>query len=250
MSFTWYGISIEDHIQPLSGRGYRLVENQEEIASTEIVTTLEEQAILEEMLETLSKPKLRSGTESLNYLLSTPFRYPPLQNGSRFGTKQEPSLFYGGTTVDVTLCEGAYYRFFFYHDMEDPPIDGALKSQHTLFDFSYQTGAGIKLQGSPFDSHRIILRDPANYTETQALGSGMRETEIKAFEYISARDTNMGINIALYDETPLTCIGPINTSACLCQTEIDKVTYSIDGKIASFSIRQFQVHGILPNPSY
>jgi hypothetical protein len=71
---------------------FRIVESQEEIATTNIVANLDEQNVLEQLLET-SKPGA-IGTVP-HYLLSTPFRYPPLKHGSRFGTLFENSLFYG-----------------------------------------------------------------------------------------------------------------------------------------------------------
>ena len=97
-----------------------MVESQEMVASSEIVSSLEKQAILEEMLEMESKPDYPAGTEHLHYLLASPFRYPPLNHGSRFGGRFEPSLFYGGRSKYAALCESAFYRFFFYYDMSVP----------------------------------------------------------------------------------------------------------------------------------
>lgn len=68
----------------LDGTVVRLVESQEQIATHRLVATLARQAQLEALLER-TKPPLRPGTDGLHYLLATPFRYPPLPNGSRFG---------------------------------------------------------------------------------------------------------------------------------------------------------------------
>ena len=175
----------------------------------------------------------------------SPFRYPPLAYGSRFGDRLEPSLFYGGTTVDVTLCESAYYRFCFYYDMEKPPVNGMLQTQHTLFDYTYATDVGVKLQEAPFDIYSEALRDPVNYRATQALGSEMRQAGVSAFEYCSARDHSGGINIALYGATPLTCTKPLNEIPCLCQTDKDEVVFSIKREITTFSLDQFLVNGVI-----
>lgn len=46
----------------------RLVESQEQVATNQLVSSLERQAVLEDMLEA-TKPRLRKGTETLHYLL-------------------------------------------------------------------------------------------------------------------------------------------------------------------------------------
>ena len=106
---VWDACNGAQQIGSLKGTLYRLVESQEQVATLGYVDTLDEQALLEEMLES-TKPVYREGLMTYHYLLSTPFRYPPLKWGSRFGAVHEPSIFYGGSTVDVTLAESAYYR--------------------------------------------------------------------------------------------------------------------------------------------
>jgi hypothetical protein len=249
MSKIWDAAGGDETIHPIGGQGFRMVESQEMVASLEIVSSLEKQAVLEEMLERESKPGYPPGTEHLHYLLSSPFRYPPLAYGSRFGGRFEPSLFYGGTSEHTTLCESAFYRFFFFYDMETLPLHGTLQSQHALFRFHYQTQFGVKLQQAPFDSYQEILRDPVSYRATQALGSAMRQAGIKGFEYRSARDRDGGINIALYDATPLIRNKPLEERQCLCQVGETEVIFSIERNITHFSLAQFLVDGSLPRPS-
>jgi hypothetical protein len=231
LSEIWDAVGGTKTVHPINGKGFRLVESQEEIATTEIVSDLHKQALLEEMKEVLSKPDCYPGTEHLHYLLFTPFRYPPLKYGSRFGSRSEPSLFYGGTTEYVTLCESAYYRLFFYHDMEQPPSSQILKTQHTIFSFNYQTDLGIQLQNPPFNKYEKELRNPKEYSATQELGSAMRSDGIKGFEYSSARDQEGGISVALFDATPLTDNEPRNQTPCLCQTGPEKVIFKLEGNI-------------------
>jgi hypothetical protein len=249
VSKIWNAVGGDEIIHAIGGQGFRMVESQEMVASSEIVSSLEKQAVLEEMLEMESKPAYPAGTQHLHYLLSSPFRYPPLNHGSRFGGRFEPSLFYGGATEYAALCESAFYRFFFYYDMEEPPLHGTFQSQHTLFKFHYQTELGVKLQHAPFDSYQEILRDPVSYKATQALGSAMREAGIKGFEYRSARDRDGSINIALYDATPLTRNKPLDEWQCLCQVGETEVVFSIERNITRFSLEQFLVDDSLPRPS-
>lgn len=250
MSDIWLAAKGLAAIQHIKGQGWRLVECQETVGTTEIVSTLEHQAVLEQMLEEESKPHYRPGTGHLHYLLSTPFRYPPLEYGSRFGGNFEPSLFYGGTSVDVTLAESAFYRFFFFHDMEVPPPDGMLKTQHTLFKFTYQTDLGVKLHHPPFDVYREALTHPADYGATQKIGALMRADGVEAFEYLSSRDVNGGVNVALFNEKPLTCKKPPDVQSCLCQVNPKEVFFSIKRKITNFPIEQFLIDGVLPRPAH
>ena len=90
----WAACLAQVKPHPISGTLLRLVESQEQVATNQLVSSLERQAVLEGLLEA-TKPRLRVGTEHLHYLLATPFRYPPLKHGSRFGTRSAPSLFYG-----------------------------------------------------------------------------------------------------------------------------------------------------------
>jgi hypothetical protein len=89
----WREAEGERHIQPIAGTLLRMVESQEQIATNRLVDALDKQQLLEELLEG-TKPDYRPGTRHLHYLLATPFRYPPLRHGSRFGRRSEPALFY------------------------------------------------------------------------------------------------------------------------------------------------------------
>lgn len=84
MTDIWAAVGAQAQPRPLTGEILRLVESQEQVATNQLVSTLAEQDLLESMLEA-SKPPLPQGTARLDYLLATPFRYPPLPHGSRFG---------------------------------------------------------------------------------------------------------------------------------------------------------------------
>ena len=115
----WHKCDGESHITPIKGVCYRLVESQEQIATLGYVDTLEEQVLLEEMLDAV-KPAYPMAGDDYHYLLKTPFRYPPLEWGSRLGSKHEASLFYAGLSVTSTLAESAYYRFVFLNKWRIP----------------------------------------------------------------------------------------------------------------------------------
>lgn len=245
----WAACLAEVKAGPLVGILRRLVESQEQVATNQLVRSLAHQAVLEEMLDA-TKPPPRRGSEHLHYLLATPFRYPPLPHGSRFGTRTEPSLFYGSMSHATVLAEAAYYRFIFWHGMAIAPA-GRYVTQHTLFGAAYQTQRGLKLQVPPFASQRDALTDPNDYRQTQQLGSALRADGIEAFEFESARDPDHGINVALFSPAALAQAAPTFLEAWLCETSGTEVRfYAHHGAgIYDFPVGLFQVAGKLPQPA-
>lgn len=233
----------------LSGSLLRLVESQEQVATHQLVSSLGRQAALEDMLE-VTKPPLRKHSEGLHYLLATPFRYPPLKHGSRFGSRNEPSLFYGSQETRTVLMEAAYYRFVFWFGMTIPPF-GKLDTQHTLFEAVYQTGRGFKLQAPPFAAYRAELTHPADYQASQELGSIMRGDGIQAFEFASARDPEGGVNVALFTPEAFSGKNPISQEPWFCELTGERVRFhAAHGTgIHEFPIEIFLVEGKLPQPA-
>jgi hypothetical protein len=245
----WNGLLAATESVTLSGTALRLVESQEQVATTHLVGSLERQSLLEEMLEQ-TKPLLRRGSEALHYMLATPFRYPPLRHGSRFGRRGQPSLFYGSHEIRTVLAESAYYRFLFWYGMATPPAT-KIDTQHTLFGAPYRSNKGMRLQVPPFIEHRSALTDPAVYTATQALGTALREVGIEVFEFISARDPEGGINVALFSPEPFAQIQPTFQDAWLCELTVDHVRFrpARGLVIHDFPLPLFLVDGTLPWPA-
>lgn len=238
-------------IRPIHGELVRVVESQEQIATNALVDSLDEQALLEELIEASKPPPpVTMAKGELSYLFTTPFRYPPLKHGSRFGGRFEPALFYGAQTVSAALAETAYYRLVFWDGMADPPPAGRLTSQLSAFGARYSTSRGVQLQQPPFDAHRAALTDPTRYGDTQRLGAAMRAEEIEAFEYASARDPDGGVNVALFNAAPFVAKGPDWQQPWLCDLRADGVSfYNKEQGTAVFERRLFLVDGILSTPA-
>jgi len=243
----WALSQAHKHITTISDDFFRIVESQQQIATTRIVDSLEEQFILESLLET-TKPSLSTLTTHLHYLLSTPFRYPPLKHGSRFGSRFEASLLYGSKSIQTLLIECSYYRFLFWNGMSKAPKSKKFITQHTVFAGRYYSKKGLCLQSIGFDKYTEILCDKANYADTQALGSAMRGASIEAFEYLSARDTNKGLNIALFTPNALIVNEPLYQHQWICSTTANNVRFSSrdDSKVYGFNRNEFEVDGVLP----
>ncbi len=235
--------------KPLEGELIRIVESQEQIATNVLVDSLDEQAMLEEMLEA-NKPTIHPGAGRLHYLLSTPFRYPPLRYGSRFGVRQEPSLFYGSIDLGAALAETAYYRLVFWSGMEEPPPGGRLTTELTSFGALYGIGQGLCLYQEPFLQYQERILDPQNYTESQELGRNMRAAEIEGFEYRSARDPDNGINIALFHPNAFSHTKPVWQELWICEVNAVAVSFYSKGyDTRLYRKEQFQVGSELPAPA-
>jgi len=246
----WDACKGTQQIGHLTGTLHRLVESQEQIATLGYVDTLDEQALLESMLEE-SKPIYRENLTAYHYLLSTPFRYPPLKWGSRFGAANEPSLFYGGKTIDVSLAESAYYRFIFWNSMSGEPIKPQIKSEHSLLSVDYQSSSGINLQQAPFDKHQQQLSSPIQYSHSQQLGAAMRAAGVELFEYLSARDPQQGACVGLFTAHAFKSKQPKSTTQWLCETSAHEVLFkpAESNIITRFKLDNFLINNKLPMPA-
>src|SRR3989442_239294 len=88
----WTRCEGRSRLRRLSGRAWRVVEYQYLVSTRKLVASDEEQRLLEDLIEQ-SKPAAPAG--GLHFLLSTPFRYPPLRHGSRFRRRTDPGVWYG-----------------------------------------------------------------------------------------------------------------------------------------------------------
>lgn len=246
----WEACEGTKQLQTISGTAWRLVESQEQIATLGYVDTLEEQALLEELLDSV-KPPYPANTESYHYLLKTPFRYPPLKWGSRFGRVHEPGIFYAGCEAKTTLAESAYYRFVFWYSINNTPIKNTIISSHTLFCVNYSSTQGVRLQAEPFHQYQQQLTHPQDYSATQQLGSVMRAAQVKVFEYTSARDPERNACVGLFTHQALAQKKPSDMTQWLCELSAQDVAFKQVGNkdIIRFALNNFLVDGNLPMPA-
>jgi RES domain len=180
-------------VKALEVKPWRVVEAQHILSSRDLVDSSEEHDILENLIEQ-SKPRI---TVQKDYLIYTPFRYPPLPYGSRFASRFEPSLWYGALELKTALAEVSYYIKKF---LLDSKADFSyIYTTHTAFNVLISTQDGIDLRHSPFDLYESAITNPNSYDESQALGQDMRKSQIKAFIYTSARCPERLANIAAFE---------------------------------------------------
>ena len=84
LSRTWTAGALSSEAVKLEGKVWRLVEAQHRVSTLKLVDTLDEQALLEDLIEE-TKPAIPVECRRLDYLLATPFRYGSVYpQGSRF----------------------------------------------------------------------------------------------------------------------------------------------------------------------
>lgn len=236
---------------PLAGRVYRYAEDQERSATRSLVATHEEHDLLEELLEA-SKPPLPETSKPYHYLLTTPFRYPPLPYGSRFGARYQRGILYASETFAALQAELAFYRFRFFHDMETPPP--RLTTRHLLFAFDYQTQSGLDLPAVADPALQSQLNSPNDYRVTQALGSWARDRGLEAIRYYSARTISAECNLALL-VPQLIRSAPrpqFNFSVTVSAQRVSITTGALAPKSfdTDLTLEQFLVEGELPRPAF
>lgn len=157
-----------------------------------------EQVALEALIDQAKPPTPRGARfPKLHYLLSTPFRHPPLKHGSRFGTRQERGIFYASETLATGFAEVAYYRFLFYAGAS---VDlGLIRTELTAFQLGVKTEKALDLTQPPFDAFDAHIHSPTRYSDSQTLGSEMRAAGVEAVRYRSARCPQRRMNLALFE---------------------------------------------------
>lgn len=246
----WTDCQGEHHIGPITVELTRVVESQEQIATLSLVDQLEEQHLLEALLEASKPPK---PPQPLHYLLASPFRYPPLAWGSRFGRRFEPSLFYGSLNLETALSEGAFYRFVFLSGLAQP-FERPLVTQHTSFRVRGHGERGVNLTLLPFAQHAALLRSPNDYSTCQQLGSDMRAAGVQLFIFLSARDPRASaLNGGIFDPAVLAGSQPSRFQSWTCYTTADQVKYlaapgATGREQLVFERDSFLVQGRLPMP--
>ncbi|QID19819.1 RES family NAD+ phosphorylase [Nitrogeniibacter mangrovi] len=160
-----------------------MVEAQHVASTMKIVDSPAEQDVLEALLDG-AKPALPPEAEPLDYLLATPFRYPPLPGGSRFRSGIDPGVFYGADTVATAGAELGYWRWRFLHDAVD--LERLEPVPHTAFGAEVATTT-VDVRCAPFDRDAEAWTHPTDYRHTQAFARVARSARVGGILYRSVR---------------------------------------------------------------
>ena len=239
----------------LNGAVHRITERQGESGTTGLVDGLREQARLEQLIEAVKPPIPSDWAEAVDgrplpshRLLLTPFRYPPLESGSRFGRVHQRHLFYGARELETCLAERAFHSLRLLEG-SPLPTGGRIQRQQTAFVVEINAERGLALQQHLTSEALMSITDPCSYATSQRCGDAMRERLVQAFEVPSARSP----------ETP-PVVGVL-TPYAFTSTPFDFQDWSLEitaegvtavcfgsGLTAQFSREQFLVDGHWPAP--
>ena len=248
-SSIWTRCAGDSEIRPLRLAPWRVVEAQHHVSTRKLVDSADEQALLEDMIESAKPPDVTRGR--LHYLLFTPFRYPPLRHGSRFGARNERGIWYGSLEQHTAFAEVAYYRLLFLEGT-DAPL-GTVTTALTAFTVNMRTAHGVALDQPPFDRYRGYISSPSTYTSSQALGTDMRKADVEAFRYSSARDVEGGVNVAAFSAAVFGKSKPKSLETWHCAASRDHVDVTKGDYFRRTTFEypraQFLVKGSLPAPA-
>jgi hypothetical protein len=178
------------HIQPLDGVVFRITDHQGYQATERWTRNLAEQARLEALISRAKPPLPVDWPEAdtvrplpVHSQLLTPFRYPPLANGSRFSPPDTRELFYAARSLATVLAERTFHALRLLEGSPLPP-GRSIHRQQTSFSVQVQTSRGVRLQECLHNQRLADVTDPCSYAVSQSVG---RQLGVQAFELPSAR---------------------------------------------------------------
>lgn len=231
------------------GSCWRVVETQETAATMAITRSAAEQSRLEELLDT-SKPKIPQDCIGLSYLLMTPFRYPPLRYGSRFGSTWERGIFYGSCELKTALAETAVYFWLFQQGPTQLGPLAQIRDQRTAFSVKLMSQKALDLHSDEFTDMQVKIKRPDSWDYTQELGKQLRELGAEFIVYPSARLAD-GKNIAVFSPSAFAEKEPAKQQLWHVRFTTDSCVFVRAGVSDSFEFLrdEFCVAGKIPHPS-
>ncbi len=253
-SNIWTQCGGLSNARELGLRPWRVVEAQHVASTLKLVRSRAEQELLEELIDR-RKPAIPREPEfaKLDYLLFTPFRYPPLRHGSRFGRRDKRGIWYGSESRRTVFAEKAYYRFLFLSGTAAKLAPLAV--EQTAFRAELHSNTAIDLTAPPFDVHREAISSKTSYEQSQELGKAMRSEGVEMFRYSSARDSKRGTNVALFTPRAFARPRPYARQTWVCVADESDIRFLQkqpfeQGKLSfSFERKEFEVNGVLPAPA-
>jgi RES domain len=193
-----------------------------------LVDNLADQEILEGLVEA-TKPAVPVECRALHYLLSTPFRYRPYPNGSRFRRAgSTPGVYYAAEEQRTAAAETAFHRLLFFAESPDTPWPPN-PLECTGFSVEVLSHRSLDLTTPPLDADTPVWRDPIEYGPCQDLADAARKAGAEILRYASARDP--GVCVAV-----LTCAAFVETSPREFETWRIGVSQS-----GAYALREFPV---------
>jgi hypothetical protein len=248
-SNTWTADALLSKATELSGHVWRLVEAQHYVSTLKLTDTLEDQAILENIIEE-TKPPIPRGCEGLHFLLMTPFRYSIANPwGSRFRRpNSQGGVFYASEHAETAIAEAVFHRLMFFADSPETPWPQNA-SEYTAFSVELHSERAVDLTTFKATELTAIL-DHVDYAAGQAFSETSREAGIEIIRYPSVRAFDHRANLAVLSPAAFARPEPIdrqtwrihldrNGARALCESPLlslafGKDAFNTDPRMASF----------------
>lgn len=192
-AITWTPTVALSESRTIEKKVWRVVEDQHRSSTVKLVDNLDEHETLESILER-GKPPLPRGTENLDYLLASPFRYPPVAHGSRFRALGDPGVFYAAFGFRTAAAELGFWRWKFL--VNSSGLSRLDPAAHTAFK-THIKARSVDLTEEPFIRGRDVWMHPTSYIGTQQFGRDARDGGVEAIVYQSVRDPDGGKCVAV-----------------------------------------------------
>lgn len=199
-------VPISTDFRRYSGKVWRLVEAQHRISTNRLAASVDDQALLEQLVEEV-KPVMPAAARGLHYLLATPFRYGYAKPSRFRRANARPGIFYASEHVATAVAETAYWRLLFFSRSPGfvPPTTVV---EHSAFTVSIAVERALDLTAAPFVAHAMKWMDPQDYAACQDFADAARGIDARAIRYASVRDPVHRANIALFDPAGFTAVAP------------------------------------------
>lgn len=194
---TWTPEELSSELGPLQGKYWRAVEAQHKKSTMKLVDSADEQMILELEIEH-AKPPAASGSESYDYLLSTPFRYgAPYPHGSRFRRAGITlGVFYCCESPITAMAEMAFARLLFFAESPATPFPNN-PAEYSVFAVQIRTSKCLDITTPPLLRDEPLWTQLSNYSFCQELADIARHCRAESIRYKSVRDPSGGANLAV-----------------------------------------------------
>lgn len=208
-SSTWTADALRSSAVRLSGRFWRIVEAQHRAATMKLTDSLDEQALLEQLIDD-SKPPIPSDCAGLDYLLMTPFRYSPANPwGSRFRRPfAEGGVFYASDRPRTCVAEAVFHRLLFFAESPATPWPQN-PAEYTAFAVDLQSDHAVDVAVLPAEDAEAILARQS-YQAGQAFSDAARRGAIEIIRYPSVRDSEGGMNVAVLSPAAFAVKAPVD----------------------------------------
>jgi hypothetical protein len=180
----------------------------------------------------------------------TPFRYPPLRYGSRFGSTWERGIFYGSCELKTAFAETAVYFWLFQQGPKTLGPLAQIRDQRTAFSVKLISQKALDLHREEFVPALDNIQRPDSWEYTQQLGKQLRELGTEFIIYPSSRLAG-GKNIAVFSPLAFAEKDP-------SQQQLWHVRFTTDACVfvragisdgLEFQRKDFSVDGRIPHPS-